>query len=192
MLRRTYDRLIALSASPHAIWWLAAVSFAEASFFPLPPDALLVPMAVARPQRALRFAAICTLASVAGGCLGYLIGATLLDTVARPILAAYHAENALDRFTQLYARWGLWVILVKGLTPIPYKLVTIASGAAHFNFGMFLAASVVTRGARFFLEAGLLHRYGVLVREVLERRLALITGTVAGLAVLGVVAVIYL
>ncbi len=191
MIRAFYTRMLALSASPRAPLWLAVISFAEASFFPLPPDALLVPMVLARPQRAWALAAICTVASVVGGCLGYLIGAELFDRVARPILRVYHAEAALGNFQALYARWGLWVILVKGLTPIPYKLVTIASGAAHFNFPVFLAASLATRGARFFLEAALLRRYGEPVRDFVERRLTLVTMAVLGLAVAGVLVLRY-
>ncbi len=192
MLRALYTRMLTLSASPRAPLWLALVSFAESSFFPLPPDALLVPMVLARPHRAWALAALCTACSVAGGCLGYLIGAELLDRVALPILRAYHAEGALGNFRAMYARWGLWVILVKGLTPIPYKLVTIASGAAHFNFAMFLGASIVSRGARFFLEAGLLRRFGDPVRVFIDERLTLVTTLFLVALVLGVLALRYI
>jgi membrane protein YqaA with SNARE-associated domain len=188
MLRALYTRMLTLSASPRAPLWLALVSFAESSFFPLPPDALLVPMVLARPKRAWGLAALCTMCSVAGGCLGYLIGAELFDRVALPILRAYHAESALANFRAMYARWGLWVILVKGLTPIPYKLVTIASGAAHFNFAVFVGASIVSRGARFFLEAGLLRRYGDPVRVFIDERLTLVTSLFLVALVLGVLA----
>jgi membrane protein YqaA with SNARE-associated domain len=179
MIRSLYDRMLTLPRSPHAVWWLAAISFAESSFFPLPPDALLIPMAASRPQRAWFFAAVCTVASVLGGCLGYLIGAAFFDSIARPILHAYHADAALGNFQVWFARWGLAVILIKGLTPIPYKLVTIASGAAHFNFPTFIAASLATRGARFFLEAGLLRRYGAPLSAYVRRRPALVTGAAA-------------
>ncbi|MDA8249798.1 MAG: DedA family protein [Rhodospirillales bacterium] len=182
MIQRFYRGLLALAASPRAPWWLAAVAFAESSFFPVPPDALLIPMALARPHRAWRFAAICTAASVAGGALGYLIGYALFDRLAQPLLRAYHYEAAFAHFQATYAQWGLWVILVKGLTPIPYKIVTIASGAAHFNFAVFMAASAVTRGLRFFLVAALLRRYGPPVRDFIERRLTLVTtGVAAGI-----------
>jgi membrane protein YqaA with SNARE-associated domain len=185
MIRDLYERVIRLSASRHAPAWLFAISFAESSFFPIPPDALLVPMAVARPERAWFFALICTVASVLGGCLGYLIGAAFFDQIAMPVLRFYHADHALGNFRQWYAHWGLAVILVKGLTPIPYKLVTIASGAAHFNFGVFVLASAATRGARFFLEAGLLRRYGDQLREfVLARPLTVAALAVAGVALL--------
>jgi membrane protein YqaA with SNARE-associated domain len=192
MIRSLYARMLALSRSPRAPLWLGLMAFAEASFFPLPPDALLVPMVLARPRRAWVLATICTAGSVLGGCLGYLIGAELLDRVAMPILRAYHAEAALGNFRAMYGRWGLWVILVKGLTPIPYKLVTIASGAAHFNFPVFVGASLVSRGARFFLEAGLLRRYGDPVREFIETRLTLVTTLFLVALVAGVVALRFL
>ncbi len=184
MLQRFYQRVLALSASRHAPWWLAAISFAEASFFPIPPDVLLIPMALARPERAWRLALTCTVASVAGGALGYYIGYALFDQLAQPLLHAYHYDAAFARFQQTYAEYGLWVILVKGLTPIPYKIVTIASGAANFNFGLFMLASLITRGARFFLVATLLHFFGEPVRIFIERRLTLVT-TVVGVSVVG-------
>lgn len=179
MLQRLYARVLALAASRHAPWWLAAVAFAESSFFPVPPDVLLIPMALARPQRAWRLALICTVASVIGGAFGYLIGYALFDQLARPLLHAYHYDAAFGRFQETYARWGLWVILVKGLTPIPYKIVTIASGAARFNFLVFMAASAVTRGLRFFLVAALIRRFGPPVRDFIERRLTLVMSAVA-------------
>ncbi|HTI82282.1 MAG TPA: YqaA family protein [Acetobacteraceae bacterium] len=189
MLHRLYMRTLALAASPRATWWLFGIAFAEASFFPVPPDALLVPMALARPDRAWRFAAICTLGSVIGGALGYYIGYAVFDQLARPVLAFYGYGDRFAAFQDTYARWGLWVILVKGLTPIPYKIVTIASGAARFNFGVFMAASLVTRGARFFLVATLLRFFGTPVRDFIERRLTLVTsllalGVVGGFVVL--------
>ena len=187
MLRRLYHRVLALAASPRAPLWLAVISFAESSFFPIPPDALLVPMALARPDRAWRLAAICTVASVLGGILGYYIGYALFDVLVTPVLQFFHSDPVLFKksFEEWYAKWGLLVILVKGLTPIPYKFVTIASGAASFNFPVFVAASIVTRGARFFLVATLLHFFGEQVREFIERRLTLVTTLVAAGIVFG-------
>ena len=179
MLHRLYMRTLALAASRRAPWWLAAIAFAESSFFPIPPDALLVPMALARPDRAWRFAAICTVASVTGGALGYLIGYAVFDQLARPLIDFYGYGARFAAFQQLYAQYGLWVILIKGLTPIPYKIVTIASGAARFDFGLFMAASLATRGARFFLVAALLRWFGNPVREFIERRLTLVTSLLA-------------
>jgi membrane protein YqaA with SNARE-associated domain len=183
MLRRLYDRVLALAASRLAPVWLAVISFAESSVFPIPPDALLIPMCLARPDRAWRLATICTISSVLGGALGYFIGYALFEVLAEPVIRLYHYEAAFARFRETYAEWGLWVILIKGATPIPYKIVTIASGAANFDFGVFMAASIATRGARFFLVAWLLRRYGEPMRGFIERRLTLVTT----LAVLGVV-----
>lgn len=179
MLQSLYRNVMALAASPRAPWWLAAVAFAESSFFPIPPDVLLIPMVMAHRERAFRLAALCTLASVAGGALGYLIGDVLFNQLAAPLLRFYHYEAGFARFQQMYSEYGLWVILIKGLTPIPYKIVTIASGAAGFSFPLFMAASLVTRGARFFLVAALLYRYGGPVQRFVERRLALVTSLVA-------------
>jgi membrane protein YqaA with SNARE-associated domain len=179
MLRRLYARVMALAASSNAGWWLAAIAFAEASFFPIPPDALLVPMALARPRSAWRYAAVCTVASVVGGALGYLIGYAVFDQVAQPILLVYGYGAAYAAFQARFQEYGLWIILVKGLTPIPYKIVTIAAGAARFDFGLFMAASVLTRGARFFLVATLLHFFGDSVRTFIERWLTLVTSALA-------------
>jgi membrane protein YqaA with SNARE-associated domain len=193
MLDRLYEKLIALSATRLAPLWLACVSFAEASFFPLPPDILLIPMILARPGRAWFLAFICTAASVIGGCFGYWIGATLLDQLALPVVRFYHAEGAYHSFLAFYARWGFWAILFKGLTPIPFKLVTIASGAAHFDFGQFILASLITRGGRFFLlEAWPLRVYGDRARDFIERRLVLVTSAVAAAAVGGVLVIRFL
>lgn len=188
MLRALYDRVLALAAHRRAPAYLAGVSFAESSFFPIPPDAMLIPMCVARPEMAYRYAGICTVASVLGGILGYIIGYFLFDALAAPVLAAYGYADAMIRFQGWYDQWGALVILIKGLTPIPYKIVTIASGAAHFNFVVFLVASVVTRGARFFLLAFLLRRFGLPIRDFIERRLTLVTTGAAAAILLGFVA----
>jgi len=179
MLRNVYNRVIALAERPSAPAWLFAIAFAEASFFPVPPDALLIPLALAQPRRALWFAFITTAGSVLGGALGYAIGFYLFDRLAQPIIHFYHYEGAFTSFQDKFARYGVAVILIKGLTPIPYKIVTIAAGAASFNFWAFMGASVITRGARFFLEAALLRRFGEPARRFIEERLGLVTGLVA-------------
>jgi membrane protein YqaA with SNARE-associated domain len=191
MLRALYDRVLALAASRQAPLWLGIVSFAESSFFPIPPDALLIPMVLARPERAYRLALLCTLASVAGGILGYFIGYALYDAVAAPLIHFYHYEAAAQAFVDRFQQYGLWVILIKGLTPIPYKIVTITSGLAHFNFAVFVAASVVTRGLRFFLLAFLLNRFGHPVRSFIEQRLTLVTSVAAACIVFGFVVLKY-
>ena len=172
MLRRLYDWAMGLAASRHAPAGLFAVSFAESSFFPVPPDVMLGPMVLANPNRAFVYAAICTSASVLGGLLGYAIG-FYLEPVGLWLLTLMGHPEGQSAFQTWFDQWGLWVILIKGLTPIPYKLVTIASGLAHFSLITFIWASILTRGVRFFLVAGLLKYFGPAIREEFERRLAL-------------------
>ncbi|WP_339914739.1 YqaA family protein [uncultured Brevundimonas sp.] len=172
MLRKLYDWVFVLARSRHATPALAVISFAESSFFPIPPDVMLAPMILARPDRAYFYAGVCTLASVLGGILGYAIGYYLTDVGLLVLRLLGHADG-LAQFKSWFDQWGLWVILIKGLTPIPYKLVTIASGLAAFSFPAFMAASVVTRGGRFFLEAWILRRFGPAMLAVVEKRLAL-------------------
>jgi membrane protein YqaA with SNARE-associated domain len=179
MLRRFYNKVIGLAERPHALWWLFGIAFAEASFFPIPPDTMLIPMALAQPRSAFRFALVATLGSVIGGALGYYIGFALLDRLAQPIIDFYHYHAAFAAFQAKFAQYGVWIILIKGLTPIPYKIVTIAAGAAAFNFPLFIGASIITRGARFFLEAVMLRRFGDPARVFIEERLGLVTGLVA-------------
>nr|WP_316630072.1 YqaA family protein [uncultured Brevundimonas sp.] len=190
MLRKLYDRVFELARSRHATKALAVVSFAESSFFPIPPDVMLAPMILARPQKAYFYAAVCTIASVLGGMLGYAIGYFLTD-VGLAIMRVLGHSDGVEQFRQWFDQWGLWVILIKGLTPIPYKLVTIASGLAAFSFPIFIAASVATRGGRFFLEAWILKRWGPAMLAQVEKRLALWTG--AGLvALIGLIVVLKL
>lgn len=179
MLRRLYYWTLSLSGKPGALWALAAVSFAESSFFPIPPDILLVPMALAKREKAWLYAAVCTIASVAGGLLGYAIGALLYDSVGNWLISAYGYGDKVEAFRHAYAEYGQWIILLKGLTPIPYKLVTITSGFAGYNLLWFVALSVVTRGLRFYILAGLLARFGEPLRRLLERHLALIVALFA-------------
>ena len=179
VLRKTYDRVIALAERPSAPLWLFGIAFAEASFFPLPPDVLFIPLALATPKRAFWLAAITTLGSVLGGALGYAIGFLFLAKLAQPIVHFYHYDHAFAAFQAKFAQYGVWVILIKGLTPIPYKIVTIAAGAAAFNFPLFMGASLITRGGRFFLEAVLLRYFGEPARDFIEQRLGLVTGIVA-------------
>src|ERR1700728_3678329 len=160
MFNSLYPRVRALAEGPHAERALAAVAFAENSFFPIPPDVLLAPMALAKPGRAWRYALIATVASVIGGMLGYAIGAMLFDTVGQWLVNLYGYGAKVEALKQTYAQWGWLVILIKGLTPIPYKLVTIVSGLLGYNFPLFVALSVLTRGVRFFLVAGVLGHFG--------------------------------
>ena len=187
MLRKLYDWIVALSARPSAPWALAAVAFAESSFFIIPPDVMLAPMALARPERAFHYAFICTLGSVAGGILGYAIGHLLFDSVGMWILDLYGYGAKVEVVKEAYAKWGAMLILLKGLTPIPFKLVTIVSGALDYNFPLFVILSFITRGARFFLLAGLLNRFGGPMRNFIENRLGLVVSGMVALFVLGLI-----
>ncbi|MGA0533981.1 YqaA family protein [Hansschlegelia sp. KR7-227] len=173
MLRRLYDWTLALAAGPRANAALAGVSFAEASFFPLPPDILLVPMVIARPDKAYRLAWLCGISSTLGGMLGYAIGALLYDTVGLWIIQLYGYGDKMEAFREAYAAYGMWIILLKGLTPIPYKLVSITSGFAGYDLVLFFFLSLVSRSLRFLAVAWLLRRYGEPVREFIEKRLEL-------------------
>ncbi|WP_419730509.1 YqaA family protein [Lichenicola sp.] len=186
MLKRLYERTLALAATPAAPFWLAAVAVAEGSFFPVPPDLLLIPMVLARRDRAWILAAICTLASLCGGTIGWLIGAEMIRLATR-LIHFYHAEHALAVYRLRFAQYGFIVILLKGLTPIPYKIIAIAAGAAHYSLPLFLVASLITRGFRFFLVAGLLHQFGAPIQDFIERRLTLLALATAVLIVIGAV-----
>ncbi|MGH6876719.1 MAG: YqaA family protein [Rhizomicrobium sp.] len=173
-LRALYRWILAHASGPYAWRALAALAFAESSFFPLPPDVMLVPMALADRRRAFLLAGWCTLFSVLGGLLGYAIGALLYDSVGHWLIHAYGYGASLAAFRAAYAKWGAMIILIKGLTPIPYKLVTIASGFAGYNLGLFVVLSIITRGARFSIEAGLLYVFGEPVRGFIEKRLEIV------------------
>jgi membrane protein YqaA with SNARE-associated domain len=187
-LQWLYHRLITLAEGPHALWVMMAVSFAESSIFPLPPDPVLVPMMIARPQRAYRYALLCTLASVLGGLVGCALGALLFETVGRPLIDLYGLGPSFQVFRARFAVWGSWIIIAKGFTPIPFKLVTIASGAFGLDISRFLLACIVARAGRYLLLAVLLQRYGSAVRAVLDRYLTLVAVGGMLLLVAGVMA----
>jgi membrane protein YqaA with SNARE-associated domain len=185
MLKRIYHWCIDAADKPYALWILGAVAFAESSFFPVPPDIMLLPMSLAQPKRAWLFATVCTVASVAGGVLGYAIGALLYDSLGQWLINLYGLSGKVEAFRASYAEWGAVIILVKGLTPIPYKLVTITSGFAGYNIWLFVLCSIVARGGRFFVVAILLNRYGDVIRAELEKRLGLWVAIGAAVLALG-------
>jgi membrane protein YqaA with SNARE-associated domain len=192
MMQRVYDwtmRMAAHEKAPTALFWIA---FAESSFFPIPPDVMLIPMVLARRDRAWLYAAICTAGSVLGGILGYAIGYFLYETLGQWLISVYGLGAQFEAYRAAYNEWGLWIILIKGLTPIPYKLVTIASGAAAFDIWVFLAASIVTRGGRFLMVAGLLYWLGEPIRAFIEKRLTLLTTLFVVALVGGFVSIKYL
>jgi membrane protein YqaA with SNARE-associated domain len=192
MLRRLYDWCIAAAGKPHASWIMGAVSFVESSFFPVPPDVMLIPLSLARPDRAYFYATLCTVTSVAGGVLGYVIGAYLYDSVGLWLMQIYGYGDKIEAFREAYAEWGAWIIVLKGMTPIPYKIVTIASGFAAYPILPFILLSFIARGMRFYLVAFLLHRYGPRAREIIEKRLGFWTTVGALVVIVGFVVAVFL
>lgn len=192
MLRRLYDWTIRLAEHPHALWALAIVAFIESSIFPIPPDLLMIPMIIAAPSRAFLIAFVATVASVFGGIAGYFIGAFLFDSVGLPVLEFYGKTDGFDEFAARYNEWGAWAVLFGGLTPLPYKLFTILSGTTGLNLPIFIIASIVARGLRFFIVAALLWKFGPPVREFIEKRLGLMFTLFCILLVGGFAALKYL
>ncbi len=192
MLRRLYDRTLELAGHRHAMWALALVAFVESSVFPIPPDLLIIPMVLAAPAQAWRIAMVTTLASVLGGLLGYGIGAGLYEAVGEPILALYGYEEKFAAFSDSYNEWGALIVFTAGFSPLPYKIFTIASGVTELNLAVFLVASLVSRGARFFLVAGLLWYFGEPVRRFIENNLPALALAFCVLLLAGFLAVRYL
>ncbi len=174
MLRPLYDRTMALAGHRHANWALAAVSFIESSVFPIPPDVILIPMVLAQRHKALLIATICTVASVLGGLLGYVIGLFLFDSIGKPILDFYAYGEKFASFQSRYNEWGVWIVLIAGLTPFPYKVITIASGVTGLSLPVFIIASIVARGARFAIVAALLWKFGESIQNFIERYLGIL------------------
>ena len=192
MLRRMYDWCVAAAYRPFATWIMGIVSFVESSFFPVPPDVMLIPMSLARPEKAYSYAFLCTWTSVAGGLLGYAIGAILYDSIGMWLIGLYGYGDKVEAFREAYAQYGMWIILLKGLTPIPFKIVTITSGFAGYDLLAFIVFSTITRAGRFYMLAFLMHRYGAKAREIIEERLGFWV-TIGGIAmVAGIVGAVYL
>jgi membrane protein YqaA with SNARE-associated domain len=192
MFRNLYNWTISLAGRPSAPYALGAVSFAESSFFPIPPDVVLAPMALARPDKAYRYALICTVASVLGGLLGYLIGAVFFSTVGEWLVSIYGGKDKIDSLLALYREYGAWLILIKGLTPIPFKFVTIASGMAGYDLVWFIVLCLITRGARFFAVAGLLNRFGGPIKAIMDKHAGAVVALLVAALVGGFVALKWL
>ena len=193
MLRRIYDWMIELAAHPKAVWALAVVAFAESSFFPIPPDVMLIPMVLAERAKAWVYATFCTISSVIGGIAGYIIGYALFEAVGEPILDFYDSERvAWSKFKLLYEEWGFWIVFAAGFSPLPYKIFTIASGIVTLNFPVFVIASAISRGGRFFLVSGLLYWFGPPIRTFIEKQLGLLTILFVVSLVGGFIAIKYL
>lgn len=175
MLRRLYDWTIAMADHPRALWVLALVSFVESSVFPIPPDVLMIPMILARPSRAWLIAAVALVSSVLGGVLGYAIGALAYEQIGQPILESLGKGDAMDEFNTRFNDFGFWAVLTAGVTPFPYKVITIMSGWTSMPILTFVATSILARGLRFFFVAALLWKFGTPIRDFIERRLGLVT-----------------
>ena len=174
-LENMYDRVKALAGHGRAEPALAVVSFVESSVFPIPPDVMLIPMVVSKPERAWRYAFVCTIASVLGGILGYFIGLMFADAIATPMMEALGKADKMEALDRLYNKHGALAVFGAGLTPFPYKVITIMSGVFKLNFGLFIAASVLARSLRFFLVAGIIKKYGVQAEEYIRKNFALAT-----------------
>ncbi|MDA1089812.1 MAG: DedA family protein [Proteobacteria bacterium] len=174
MLRRLYNWTMGLAAHRHATPALAAVSFIESSVFPIPPDIMLIPMVLADRTKAFRIALVCTIASVLGGLLGYAIGVFLFEEVGKPMLEFYGYGSKFDVFQAKYNDWGAWAVFIAGVTPFPYKVITILSGVTSLNLAVFFVASVAARGLRFFLVSALLWKFGEPIRDFIEKYLGIL------------------
>lgn len=173
MIRRLYNWTISLAESPYALWALAVVAFMESSVFPIPPDVIMIPMIVARPSKAFLIAAVAMMASVMGALLGYYIGAGLFDVVGKPILEFYGKTDAAADFSERFKEYGAWAVLIAGITPFPFKVITIMSGWTGLNLTIFIVSTIIARGLRFFIIATLLWKFGTPIRDFIEKRLGL-------------------
>ena len=192
MIRGLYDWTIAQAERPAALWVLAMVAFVESSFFPIPPDVLMIPMIIAMPQRAFLIAAVATVSSVLGGIAGYGIGMFAFEALGEPMLQWAGKGAYFDEFAARYNEWGAWVVITAGVTPFPYKVITIMSGATALNFWIFVGSSIFARALRFFIVAGLLYYFGPPIRDFIEKRLGLMFTLFMILLIGGFVAVRYL
>ena len=174
-IRKSYDSVLSLSSKKNAMFWLFVVAFAESSFFPIPPDIMIIPMVLATPNKAWKIAGLATVASVFGGCLGYVIGVSFFDLLAKPMLEMYGYMAQFTKFQQYYTEYGSWIVFGAGITPFPYKIITIASGTVHLNFFVFTIASILARGLRFYLVAWLLYRFGAPMKQFIEKNLGILS-----------------
>lgn len=174
-IHRVYDKILELSSQPTAMFWLFVIAFAESSFFPIPPDIMIIPMVLAMPHKAWKIAGLSLIASVVGGYFGYAIGMFGYEMIAKPLIAFYGYTQAFDEFSHYYHEWGAWIVFIAGLTPFPYKVITITSGVLGLNIWIFGLASILARGIRFYLIAFLLKRYGEPMKIFIEKNLGWLT-----------------
>lgn len=186
-MRRLYDWVVRWAETPYGMWALFTLAVCESSFFPIPPDVLLIALAVAAPRRSFRYALVCSVGSVIGGCLGYMIGWQFMAGIGFAIIEFYGLADKYEYIRHAYTAYDAWAVGVAGFTPIPYKLFTISAGAFHINFGVFLLASTLSRSARFFLVGALIHRFGPAIQILIDRYFNLITVLFTVLLVAGFV-----
>ena len=189
MIKRMYDWTLLMAEHPRALWALAFVAFIESSFFPIPPDLLLIPLVLAAPTRAFWIAFIAVAASVAGGVFGYLIGAFAFEAIGKPILDSLGKAGNIAEFNAKFNAYGLWAVLIAGVTPFPFKVITIMSGWTSMPFGVFLVSAIISRSLRFFAVAALLYFFGSPIRNFIERRLGLVFTLFVAILIVGLLAV---
>ncbi|MFO7754090.1 MAG: YqaA family protein [Desulfobacteraceae bacterium] len=192
MLRRLYDWVLQWSERPGGSWALFIIAFCESSFFPIPPDILLIALAVGSPGKAFRFAFICSAGSVLGACLGYFIGWQFMDMIGRHIIEFYHLTEKMAHIETLFNRWDAWAISIAGFTPLPFKLFTISAGAFHINLPVFILASTFSRTLRFMILSLLIFLFGPGIKRFIDRYFNPLAVTFTVLLVAGFVAVKYL
>ena len=192
MIRRLYDWTLSMAAHPHALWALAVVAFIESSVFPIPPDILMIPMIIANPTRAWLIALVATVSSVLGGVAGYAIGALVFDGIGQPVLEFYGKADSVAEFNARFNEWGAWAVLIAGITPFPYKVITIMSGWTGLSLPVFIVSSIVARGFRFFVLAALLWKFGLPIRGFIDRYLGLLFTAFVVLLLAGFYAIQYL
>lgn len=191
-VRRLYDWVLRWAKTPYGTWALFILAFSESSFFPVPPDVLLIALAVTLPKKSLRFALVCSLGSILGGCFGYLIGWQLMTTVGDAIVRFYGLIDKYEYIQQLYTRYDVWAVGIAGFTPIPYKVFTITAGAFRINFIAFLVASAISRSARFFFVGGLIYMFGPKIESFIERHFNTLAVIFVVLLILGFIVIKYL
>ncbi len=192
MLRRLYDWVLYWAETPYGTWALFLLAFCESSFFPIPPDILLIALAVAVPKKSLKYALICSAGSVLGGCFGYLIGWQFMTSIGSPIVAFYGLGAKLEYIGALYNKYDAWAVAIAGFTPIPYKVFTIAAGAFKINFSVFVLTSLVSRSARFFIVGGLIYIFGPKIQGFIDKYFNILAVAFTVLLVLGFVGIKYL
>ena len=192
LIHQMYDKVLALSSRPNAMFWLFVVAFAESSFFPIPPDIMIIPMVLATPDKAWRIAGLAMLASVIGGYFGYGIGMFGYETIAKPLIEFYGYTHAFDDFSNYYHQWGVWIVFMAGITPFPYKVITITSGVLGLNIWVFGIASILARGIRFYLIAFLLKRFGAPMKVFIEKNMGILTIVFVALLFAGFYVIKYL